>query len=323
MILLRAFPLSLSILWRFILVLPLWTVFYTVITVISVFGVLSLLASIPIVGLLFLIVAPLLGIVITYIIAIHPYLIGIRIGLRVLGFKAESSQERLLGGAVVYGLVEAIVAFLFLVVITAGFIIVIQTELALSDALDVPQITDPIADLSREIAFGALNVLAVLSSIAVMALRAALLPVLAGVAAGGGSNGRLHTPLGEFGANFASMMGLLLMISAISTVVIPFVGDAFRYVGLTSVLSNQLSDVVLFVVGEKDVAFTLAHALLVLAAIILSIWLFCLQCAGAALSYESRSGQTAKEKQAVAMAQQANSQSIADLRRSRMSNNSE
>ena len=305
------------------LVLPLWTVFYTVITALSVLGIISLLGQIPILGLLSLLLVPLLATAIHYIIAMHPYLVGIRIGLRVLGFKTVSSQERLLGSAIVLGLIEALITFALLVVITAVFILNVQTGMTLSDAADVPQITDPMAELSRRIVYGGLAILSVISSIAVMAVRAALLPVLASAAAGRNETGRLHGPLGEFGASFFTMFGLLLMITAISTVVIPFMGSAVRYVGLTSVLTGQLDNIVLFVIGEKEIAFTLTHALLVVTAIVVSIWLFCLQCAGAALSYERRSTQQAEEIEVAAQAEQASSLDIAELRRSRMSNNSD
>ena len=318
MILLRSFPLSLSIFWRFLLVLPLWTVFYLVITTFSVFGSLMLIGSNLIVTIFAMIVIPFVMTAIVYIISMHPYLIGIRIGLRVLGFRTDPSQKRLLIGATGYGLLEAIVAFIFTSILFAGSLILLRSEVGLLAALQVDPTVDPIATLSRELAFGAMTVLSFLSAVAVMALRAAILPALANFAAGRSPNGVSYSSVDGFGANFGMMMALLLMITAISAVIIPFAGDAFEYLGLTNVLTNELGDIVLFVFGDKDVSFTMLHAFMVATAILVSIWLFCLQCAGAALSYASRAEQSVSRREVAVQAQQARSEDIGELLRSRM-----
>ncbi|WP_162617557.1 hypothetical protein [Yoonia maritima] len=270
------------------------------------------------VTLLAMIVIPFAITAIVYIISMHPYLIGIRIGLRVLGFRTDPSQKRLLIGATGYGLLEAIVAFIFTSILFAGSLILLRSEVGLLTALQVDPTVDPIATLSRELAFGAITVLSFLSAVAVMALRAAILPALANFAAGRSPNGVSYSSIDGFGSNLITMMALLLMITGISAVIIPFAGDAFGYLGLTNVLTNELGDIVLFVFDDKDVSFTMLHAFMVAAAILVSIWLFCLQCAGAALSYASRAAQSAASRNAAVEAQHARSEDIGALLRSRM-----
>ena len=151
-----------------------------------------------------------------------------------------------------------------------------------------------------------------------MALRAALLPVLASVAAGHNAQGGPHHAFDGFGALFFQMLLILVMITVLSTIIIPFAGNAAEYVGLTSILTGQLSGIVLFVIGEEQVNFTLAHAIMVTAAIVVSIWLFCLQCAGAALNYHGRVTQPSKPVKGKDEPSEAGFEDLAALRRSRM-----
>lgn len=318
LLLLRAFPLSISILIRFLLVLPLWAIFYIAITVIAIVSSLQIMATAPIVGIMVLMILSVLAFAISYIISMHPYLIGIRIGLRVLGIETRQSQKRLLAGAVGFGFLEAIVATVLLGIILVGDVLVIQRDFGLLSAIDIDQIPDPVASLSRQISFGVLVVLPILSSIVVMALRAALLPAMANFVVGRDPSGRFRSNLDGFGANFITMMLLMLMITGVSAVVIPLVGDAFQYVGLTTALLDGLSDIVLFAFGEQEMTFTLAHALAVIAALIISIWLFCLQCAGAALSYENRVNAISIGKKLKTKSSLGGHESMAELRRSRM-----
>lgn len=298
--------------------MPLWVLFYTVITAFTVFGSLMLIGSNMIVTVFALIIFPFATMAIIYILSMHPYLIGIRIGLQVLGFKTDPSQKRLLIGATGYGLLEAIVAFIFTAFLFAGSLILLQSEVGLAAALNVDPTLDPIATLSHELAFGALTLLSFLSAVAVMALRAAILPALASFAAGRSPNRVSYSPVDGFGANFVMMMLLMLMITGISAVIIPFAGDASEYLGLINLLTNELGEVVLFVFGDKDVSFTMLHAFIICGAIIVSVWLFCLQCAGAALSYASRADQSILNRKVAVQAQQARSEDIGELLRSRM-----
>ena len=55
MLLLQTFPLSVAIFWRFMLVLPLWTLFYIFLTAITFYGFFTILIGIPVIGLLLLV----------------------------------------------------------------------------------------------------------------------------------------------------------------------------------------------------------------------------------------------------------------------------
>ncbi len=320
--LLRTLPLSFSILWRFLLVLPLWAVFYIAISLIPLIGSLSLLATVPILGLLGLLILTPIAIAVSCILSVHPYLIGTRIGLQALGIETNTSSKRLLKGSIGFGIFEGIIVFFFSAALAAVAYALVQNGVGSAEAVGGEKITDPVAILSRSVAFGTLTVFTVLSSIVVMALRAAILPALANFAVGRSPRGSLHGLLDGFGEKFITMMLLMLMITAISALAIPFAGDAFQFIGLTNMLSNALNGIIVFALAEREMSITLAHVAIVFGAIILSVWLFCLQCAGAALSYEDRAHQIVLEKQSKEAARRDIPEDMAALRRSRMPNRS-
>jgi len=72
MLLLQTFPLSVAIFWRFMLVLPLWTLFYIFLTAITFYGFFTILIGIPVIGLLLLVLIPVVSKIISYIISMHP-----------------------------------------------------------------------------------------------------------------------------------------------------------------------------------------------------------------------------------------------------------
>ncbi|MEM8537473.1 MAG: hypothetical protein AAGF56_06395 [Pseudomonadota bacterium] len=288
MLLLEVFPLSFAILWRFLLIFPLWLILYVALTVMSLLFGLLVLGNIPIIGLLALIVVPLILIAITYVIAMHPYLVGIHIGLRVLGAEPTKEQTGLLRAAVGYGLVEAVIAYVFTLIGLVFAVLLLRTDAVVITDLAAQRTPDPTAALASQLAAGTLTVLSATGAVVSFLVRAALLPVLASAAAGRNPNGARHQAFDGFGAMLPMMIALMLMILAVQAVAIPVLVDASAYIGLSQLLTEQLDDVVLFVLGEEEFTFTLAHALLVATAVLLSIWLFCLQCAGAALAHVKR-----------------------------------
>lgn len=320
--LLRTLPLSISILWRFLLVLPLWAVFYIAISLIPLVGSLSLLNTFPVLALLGLLILTPLSIVVSSILSIHPYLIGIRLGLQTMGIETNKSSKRLLKGSIGFGIFEGLIGFLFSAALFAVFYALLKNGIGSAEAIGAEKITDPIAILSRGAAFGTLTVFSVLSSIAVMALRAAILPALANFTVGRSPRGSLHGLLDGFGEKFITMMLLMLMITGISALAIPIAGDAFQFIGLTNMLSNALNGIVVFALAEREISITLTQTAIAFGAIILSVWLFCLQCAGAALSYENRAREIVLEKESKEAARRDIPEDMAALRRSRMPNRS-
>jgi len=309
MLLLQTFPLSVAIFWRFMLVLPLWTLFYIFLTAITFYGFFTILIGIPVIGLLLLVLIPVVSTIISYIISMHPYLIGIRIGLRVLGHKTEHSQHKLMIAAVGYGFIEGLVAVLLSAVIFAAWLMVQQGDIEQVRAILHAQVPDPVASLSQQVAFGRYTALTAINEVVALLLRAALLPTLASVAAG-----RNHRPYDEFGAKLPLMVLLLLMITAVSTVMLPLMGTGASYLGLTQALVSHLDRVILFVTG-KGGEFTMLHAFVIAGSVCVGVWLFCLQCAGAALAH---SGETVRPSKPSSKHPPISTDDISALRRARM-----
>lgn len=318
MLVLRSFSLSLSVFWRFLLVLPLWTVFYVLLTGISVIGLLKIATAIPGIGLLLMLVLPLAVFLINCIIGIHPYLIGIGIGLKVLGIKTDPTQKGLFTAAIGYGFVVALIGLFLSAVLLAISLFLIYGEISQFSLSAAERLTDPIASLSQKFAFGAIDAAALFNGLAMIALFAALLPVFAGAAAGRDPDGGPHSAMSGFGDSFLSMLFLLLAITGLSGLAVSLIGDAVEYVGLISVLTTQLQDIVLFSIGDRSPSINVLDVIIAFGTIVFAIWLFSLQCAAAALSYESRMGQTVQRKRGAIMAEQAESVDIAALLRSRM-----
>lgn len=316
MLLIKILPLSFAVFWRFMLVLPAWALIYILLAATTFYGFLTLIGGIPVVGVFLLIVAPIAASIVSYIISMHPYLIGIRIGLRVLGQPTEPSQHKLMVAAVGYGLVEGLVAALFSLVIFALWLLLMQSGLDDLRIIMQQRVTDPTASLSTQIAFGRYTAMTMISAVCALLLRAALLPVLASAAAGRRPTGGAHRPFDGFGAQLPVMVLLLLMIAALSTVVLPFMGSGAEFLGLTQVLVTKLDSVILFVTGKSQTHITLLHAVIVLGAISTSVWLFALQCAGAALAYAGGGG--GRPKPPSSKLPPISSDDISALRRARM-----
>lgn len=317
MLLLRAIPLSFAIFWRFLLVLPLWTIFYAALIAFSI----SAFLAAPQLGLIgIMVIWPILGLLsvaITYIIAVHPYLVAIRLGFRARGISSEYSDKRIFGAAVGFGLFEAIVGSIVAYTF-AAIALVIATGGANFATLYAPQVTDPMATLATQATRTSPNVLIIVIAIAIMALRAALLPVLAQAAAGRSPEGHPHAPLAGFGQNFAPLMVLLVGITLFSIGVHLFIGNAVSILGLVGLLTDGLRDTIDLLIGQRAFAFDFNDTIVLIGIILLSIWLFSLQCAGAVVSYESSMSQNAAKKQAKAEAIKEETADIGDLLRARM-----
>lgn len=314
MIILRVFPLSFSILWRFLIALPVWVILYIIMTVLSVYGFVALAGVIPAVGWL---VGMVLGLAVSFIITMHPYLLGIHIGLSVLGVRPKTSQTELFGPAIGYGIVEAAVGFVLSGAVLAVWLMAVQGNLDTNAALNAERAKDPVMELSRSLAFGTITIVALISNAVLIALRAALLPVLAGAAAGRSPRGGSHAPFQGFGNSFLSIMAVLLMSIGFCTFVIPYLAGAADYVGLISSLTNGLTEAVLFFSSEQEFSFTVGHAIMVVVVIVLSVWLFCLECAAAALAYQARM-RVHPTKAVLAATKNAPSEDISALLKARM-----
>ncbi|MCG3266462.1 hypothetical protein [Yoonia sp. I 8.24] len=318
MLLLRSIPLSFSILWRFVLVLPFWIVAYTAMTLFFVFGTFPAMLGIPVIGFLGILVFAIVVPIMFAMISMHPYLIGIRFGLRSLGFATKNSQQRLFAGAAGYGLFETVTVGALLVVVTSVSAFVVSGQLGIS-AADAPD--GPVGQLSTDIAMGTLTFVSLLSSLIMMAMRAALLPALANFVAGTNPKGISFSNFDGFGAGFGIMFLLMLMITGLTAATGYFVEGVVSFLDFSTVLREKLDDVIFILSGKKDAAFTLRHAVIVSGAILFAIWVFCLQCAGAALSYERRTLQAQAERAEYEAKRERDQQDIGALLRARMAKN--
>lgn len=317
MLLIKTFPLSLAIFWRFMLVLPVWTLFYILLTALTFYGLLTLIGGIPVVGIVLLLIVPIIGTIVTYIISMHPYLIGIRIGLKVLGHPTEQSQHRLMVAAVGYGFIEGLIAVLISALFLALWLLAFESDFAIIRDLAHQRTIDPSAVLAQQIAYGRFAAMTTISAVVTLVLRAATLPALASAAAGRSRNGGPHKPFDGFGAKLPMMILLMLMITGVSTVALPLLGSGAQYLGLIQALVTKLDGVILFVTGKSQTQITLLPVFLIVCAISLSVWLFALQCAGAALSY---TGGGSRPKPPASKLPPISSDEFGALRRGRMQN---
>lgn len=322
MLLAKTFRLSLTIFWPFSLALVVWTAFYLVVMYFAFLlaaGFRITYGDWPVIGPMFQFGLPLSFLMVGHVVSIHLYLTGIKIGLTALRIETERSEFQLLVAALFYGLLEAIVVLAIFTVVTAVYLFAeIQTPPFI--ALQYNSLTDPIAEISRSTVFASVTpVLPILVGILVMMLRAASLPVLAGTAIGRSPNGRLHEPFGGFGQNFVRLLFLMILITGISVLVTAFLGTASRFIGLSTTITDQAAFMFIGLMGGAEFQFSFAYALAVLGAVCISIWLFALQCAGAALAYCEQVTRFATHAQTEASQRQLEAHSEAgDLLRSRM-----
>lgn len=290
MIYIRALPLSFHILWRFLIQLPVWTLFYMFISIFVVTFGLSLAGSIPFIGGLFLIPMSLAIIAISYLVVMHPYLIGLRIGLRRLGADAEADGTRLLKAGVIFGFIEAVVVSGVSGLATGVWLLMAGTAITFDGLLNGESIKDPVARLSEEFVQQALvgggSALAAFGAISALAVRAMLFPSLAWAAAGKGRN-RFYRPyLSDFAKGFWKMLFLLLGVTALSMAAAPLLGGALQVTGLFDLLSGKLDSRVFLSYGQDgEHVLTAKHLVIWVGMIALSIWLFCYQCAAVALTH--------------------------------------
>ncbi len=325
MLFLRSLPLSLSVFWRFLLVMPLWLILYIPIGILGAL-VMVVASLVPVLGIL---VAIALILALNGMMAIHPMLLAIRLGLQVRGIKGEKSNKKLLVAAMGYGGLEA---FFALVVFGVGGALLIFSASG-KEFVDVfvggP---DGVGQFEQLFADGpaALFVLAVLLLLGLF--RVALLPVLAGAAAGRDPERYHHTPMNGFGKRFPGVMFALIMSVILMGLLYYLMITAFAKYGIYSGGPG-------FPFSESDIAapggagdlysglFTMVLPVF-LGNLLIVAWVICLQAATAALTFEDRLGnmgdrkampgpdRAKREKPGVAAGKQT--VDIAELRRSRM-----
>lgn len=317
MILLRSFPLSLSIFTQLLVRLPLWFSYYLVLILLTVFGSLFAL-SLPLLGVIVWLLLAIGWLVISAILTMHPWLVGIRCGLNILGHKTEQDEGRLMLRAAFYGFAEAICGFMISAVTICLALMIVTGTMDLSAFQQAEHLKDPTAEIAQALAAGQLTLLSILTALAVLALRAAFLPALASAAAGRDPGGRVLSPLNGFGSGLIGMIVVLCIAAGISAFAIPALGAGAAYIGLIDVLTRQLGEVVLFAANDGKLNFTLKHVVLIASAVLFAIWVFSYKCAAVALNYDQRVRQVVARRQMHLEDRKGQAGDIRALRQSRM-----
>ncbi len=282
MLVFQAFPFSLSVLWRYIIVFPVLLVALIVYGLIG--GILSALIGLLIPGL---------SVLISFFVGassgVIPMLVGSRLGLQACEVSPSNSYRKFVFPAVIYGAVEAIgisVAAALIAALSIG---------AVSVGGGVPE--DPAAFFATlsPVHIMMFSGVVILLFAAICALRAGFLVPIAAASIGRDPNGRPYTPFNHFGAFFLQLFAV---------VAISFVGAIFFFalfiVGLTAIYgpSTLVNDVQLIgemTAGTAPFSVTAPMIATVVAYILLASWAFSYQCAGGVLAYLRLSGGAARK----------------------------
>jgi hypothetical protein len=281
MLVLRAFPLSFAILWRFILALPILLIFLAVyVTFTVIWGIFVGFFSI------YLTVAMIMGM--TFVMALIPTLTGIRLGLQAREETVRGHFGKVFGAALGYGGIEAFLRML-LAFGAAGAVVFLTPALSSENFWPVfMQTVSPSVEggSSTELDMGTVAFLITLVLYAM--LRAALLPTLAGAAACGDPGSGFHTPFSGFGSSFFALFILQILIYLLPIILIPVAIIAAIHFDLTGPLVARAAELQAIVLEGASYQFALIDGIMVAAVIVFSLWLFSLQCAGAVLSFAER-----------------------------------
>ncbi len=281
MIILRAFPLSFSILWRFLIVLPFLLVFLVLYVLLSVFW-----------GFFAALISPLIAIGIilamTFVMAMIPMMVGTRLGLQARGEAVDGSYVNLFLPSLGYGAFEAVTKLIvtfgaagLLVLFSGGGSATEVTELAAGAV-------DPFSDLTLDGGVSGSGWLFLATSLIFVLMRAALLPAFAGGAAGRDPNGQFHTPFSGVGSGFIWLVLLIIIIYLLGFLAIPAAFIIATQFGLSEVIMARVMEFSVMLDAGGSYSFAPIDAIMAGIIIVYLLWLFSMQCAGAVLVYERR-----------------------------------
>lgn len=311
MIVLRAFPLSLSIFWRFLIVLP------VLLIALAFAGFTAFLVAL----ILALLLPPVIVWVLTFGffmgILTLTFLVGTRMGLTCKDYKPLNGY----GGLAVYAGGYGLVIGLASMIIFSLLLVLVSVSLGLSfSELGAAQSgPDAIGSVLGMRGFGiGMIVITAAFYIVPWCIYAAFLMPMAASSIGRDVNGDRHTPFAGFGHGFVPLIVLIALAQIInfatvfgaSLVAIPVLGPE---------LSTAYSAITVYGVTPH---FTQAEILYMVAyvgvIILAALWTISLQCAGAVLVYTNDHDdfQTAKKMQYTP--EPAAAEDISNLWRSRM-----
>ena len=277
MIFFRAFPLSLAILWRYAITLPVLFVG------LLVFGLNAVILTL-VAGLL----SPLAGVMVMVAFAVGasviPVMVALRVGLQSYHVKPRNSFFMLAKPAIGYGFFEAAVMLAMLAVAAGVFLLV--TPLSPQDLLSLgaggtEAMLEVLLNLNAALTFGTIGVI----FLSAIALRAALLVPFTGASVGKDPTGRAHTPFYGFGMSFVPIF-LLVIVSQIGLAATgPIVVAIMMAIGMGDTLVEKF-DIISATSGIPDFSIFGPELLVATALVLLFVlFFFSLQCAGPVLVY--------------------------------------
>jgi hypothetical protein len=277
---LRAFPFSLSITWRYLLVLP------VLIVVLAVFVLMSFLFAYA-----FGLFSPFIGVLFAFAFGVAsgvvPVMAGMRVGLQSYQVRPRNGFLGLIVPAVGYGFLEGLC---ILVLMALGFgAFVLLTPLSPQALLTTASTDEAISVVGMlEANSGIAITLFVIIACLAICLRTALLVPLAGASVGADPDGRRHTPFYGFGDGFGSILALVLVSSIGLSIAMPL---AVYLVGLFGVIDGLTATFAEIRSAEEPegiraiLRFGTDGLILIGVWMLISLFFFSLQCAGAVLAF--------------------------------------
>ncbi len=280
MIILRALPCSLVILWRYLLVFPFLLIAFAVFGLVAAFLVMIFGFASPLLGVL---IAVSFGVAFSVV----PAMVGTRLGLVAYQLKPRNTFFGLLLPAFGYGLFEGLWV---LVLLTASIgVFVFATPLSVDDLLalgrfESTQIFSELMQIDANITMAVF----IIGGFATFGMRAALMVPFAGASIGQDPSGREHTPFHGIGSQFLPMLTLVILSYAGTAMVVPFIFYMLIYFGYGDTI--EAVSLQLMTIADFDDFLEIAPELAIFSGLclVLYLWAFSLQCAGGVLVFLRR-----------------------------------
>lgn len=277
MIFLRAFPFSLSILWRFAIALP-----ALIISLIAFafFAVILFFVA----GLISPFIAILIMVAFGVGASVVPVMVGLRVGLQAHHIKPRNTYLGMMKPAIGYGFFEA-VAMLVLLALCAGLFVLLTglspRDLMAMNVADEDALMAQLLEISPPLTFGIIGFVA----LAGFALRSALLVPFAGASVGADPSGRPHTPFYGFGSGFGAVFALVLLSQLGIAAAIPLAIYIVTVLGIAPAALLDLQMIATFDELSDFASIGTDAYVLIGISVLLFLYFFSLQCAGAVLVY--------------------------------------
>ena len=278
MLFLRSILFSFSILWRYVIVLPL------LILALIMFGIAAIF-PVFMIGL----VAPFFAVLVAgacgAAAGVVPIMVGTRVGLQAKKVRPKNTYFGLILPSIGYGLFEAISVLIVVALGTGAY--VLMTPLTGADFMAIDSSdTDAAFALLRETSPVLSWGLVIGGAAVIFALRACLLVPLAGASIGSDPSGRSHTPFYSFGAGFTSLFPLAALSQVGTYLAVPLAVVLAGPLGLADGLAATMAEIDEFdSYSDVTLLFGAEGAMFIGLCVLLFLFFFSLQCAGGVLVY--------------------------------------